>query len=171
MCDWREYIRCTFATPLFGRLVAHALTILYVVFVCVCVCVCVCLCVASLQGGRPGQSDEIISHQLLDQYISAGGNFIDTADVYQHGMSERIIGQYLVKRPELRSRLIIATKVYTCMCITHMRTHRHTHMCTHTDTHTHTHTCTHTHAHIYTHRYLVQWRGMMSMLVGYLDTT
>jgi aryl-alcohol dehydrogenase-like predicted oxidoreductase len=64
------------------------------------------------EGGRPGQSDEIISHQLLDQYISAGGNFIDTADVYQHGMSERIIGQYLVKRPELRSRLIIATKVF-----------------------------------------------------------
>ena len=63
------------------------------------------------QGGRPGQSDEIISHQLLDQYIGAGGNFIDTADVYQHGMSERIIGQYLVKRPELRSKLIIATKV------------------------------------------------------------
>lgn len=65
------------------------------------------------QGGRPGQSDEVTSHQLLDQYISAGGNFIDTADVYQHGMSERIIGQYLVKKPELRSRLIIATKVST----------------------------------------------------------
>lgn len=63
------------------------------------------------QGGRPGQSDEVTSHQLLDQYISAGGNFIDTADVYQHGMSESIIGQYLVKRPELRSKLIIATKV------------------------------------------------------------
>jgi aryl-alcohol dehydrogenase-like predicted oxidoreductase len=67
------------------------------------------------EGGRPGQSDEIASHQLLDQYIGAGGNFIDTADVYQHGLSERIIGQYLVKRPELRSRLIIATKVFAPM--------------------------------------------------------
>ena len=65
----------------------------------------------SHQGGRPGQCDQIVAHQLLDQYIAAGGNFIDTADVYQHGMSERIIGQYLVKRPELRSKLIIATKV------------------------------------------------------------
>ena len=63
------------------------------------------------QGSRPGQSDEVVSHQLLDQFISAGGNFIDTADVYQHGLSEQIIGRYLVKRPEVRSKLIIATKV------------------------------------------------------------
>ncbi|CAI7994467.1 1-deoxyxylulose-5-phosphate synthase YajO [Geodia barretti] len=64
------------------------------------------------EGCRPGQSNEVLSHQLLDQYIGAGGNFIDTADIYQHGLSERIIGQYFVKRPELRSKMIIATKVF-----------------------------------------------------------
>ena len=67
------------------------------------------------QGCRPGQSNEVLSHQLLDQYIGAGGNFIDTADIYQHGLSERIIGQYFVKRPELRSKMIIATKVTVCL--------------------------------------------------------
>ena len=44
--------------------------------------------------------------------MEAGGNFIDTADIYQFGLSEIIIGNWLVKRPELRSKLIIATKVW-----------------------------------------------------------
>jgi len=44
--------------------------------------------------------------------VEAGGNFIDTADIYQFGLSEIIIGNWLVKRPEMRSKLIIATKVW-----------------------------------------------------------
>ena len=32
-------------------------------------------------------------------------------------MSEKIIGQYFVKRPELRSKMIIATKVNVCVCV------------------------------------------------------
>ena len=48
---------------------------------------------------------------LLNTFAQAGGNFIDTADVYQFGMSETIIGNWLVKHPELRQRLVIATKV------------------------------------------------------------
>lgn len=44
------------------------------------------------QGSRPGQSDESLSHALLDKFVEAGGNFIDTADVYQFGVSESIIG-------------------------------------------------------------------------------
>lgn len=65
------------------------------------------------QGGanRPGQSDEAESHALLDQFVAAGGNFIDTADVYQFGISETYIGNWLVKNPELRKKLIIATKL------------------------------------------------------------
>lgn len=66
-----------------------------------------------MQGGanRPGQSDEAESHALLDQFVAAGGNFIDTADVYQFGISETYIGNWLVKNPELRKKLIIATKL------------------------------------------------------------
>ena len=63
------------------------------------------------QGARPGQCDEADAHALLDTFYQAGGNFIDTADVYQFGLSESIIGNWLVKHPELRSRIVLATKV------------------------------------------------------------
>ena len=44
--------------------------------------------------------------------MQAGGNFIDTADVYQFGLSEAIIGSWLVKNPDIRQRMIIATKLW-----------------------------------------------------------
>ncbi len=60
--------------------------------------------------------DEQQSFAVLDSYIEAGGNFIDTADVYGHrgsggaGESERIIGRWIASRGN-RDRLVIATKV------------------------------------------------------------
>ena len=46
---------------------------------------------------------------MLDAYVAAGGNFIDTADVYN--TSEDAIGRWLAKKdPAFRSSLIIATK-------------------------------------------------------------
>ncbi|XP_065887749.1 1-deoxyxylulose-5-phosphate synthase YajO-like [Dysidea avara] len=60
---------------------------------------------------RPGQSNEEESHEILDQFVAAGGNFIDTADVYQSGLSETYIGSWLAKHPELRKKIIIATKM------------------------------------------------------------
>ena len=53
-----------------------------------------------------------MSHAILDRFVEAGGNFIDTADIYQFGISETIIGKWLVKRPEVRSKVIIATKLF-----------------------------------------------------------
>jgi aryl-alcohol dehydrogenase-like predicted oxidoreductase len=53
---------------------------------------------------------------VLDAYVAAGGNFIDTADSYGRGgpggagESERIIGRWLAARGN-RERLVIATKV------------------------------------------------------------
>ncbi len=41
------------------------------------------------------ETDEAESHRQLDRYFEAGGNFIDTADVYAAGESERIIGRWL----------------------------------------------------------------------------
>ena len=64
-----------------------------------------------MQGGRPGQCDETTAHSLLNKFVQWGGNFIDTADLYQFGLSETIIGNWLVKRPDVRSKIIIATKV------------------------------------------------------------
>src|SRR5579863_550537 len=60
--------------------------------------------------------DEARSFEVLDAYVAAGGNFIDTADMYgSHGAegagaSERIIGRWMAARGN-RDQLVIATKV------------------------------------------------------------
>ena len=54
------------------------------------------------------ETDEAEAHRQLDAYFAAGGNFIDTADVYGSGESERIIGAWLRRNhPE---NVIVATK-------------------------------------------------------------
>ncbi|OUE24662.1 General stress protein 69 [Clavibacter michiganensis] len=62
-------------------------------------------------------ADEATSFQLLDAYVEAGGNFVDTADVYSAwkpgnsgGESEEIIGRWLAARGR-PDDLVIATKV------------------------------------------------------------
>ncbi|MEV4600543.1 aldo/keto reductase [Amycolatopsis sp. NPDC049253] len=56
-------------------------------------------------------ADEETSHAVLDAYASAGGNFLDTADVYGGGGgSETIIGNWLTKRGR-RDDIVVATKV------------------------------------------------------------
>jgi aryl-alcohol dehydrogenase-like predicted oxidoreductase len=60
--------------------------------------------------------DEQRSFEVLDAYVAAGGNFIDTADSYGRrgpggaGESERIIGRWMAARGN-RDELVIATKV------------------------------------------------------------
>ena len=61
--------------------------------------------------------DEATSFKLLDAFVEAGGNFIDTADVYSRwapgnhgGESETIIGKWMKARGN-RDDLVIATKV------------------------------------------------------------
>ncbi len=49
------------------------------------------------------------SHHFLNRFVEAGGNFIDTADVYAGGKSEDIVGEWLKDQP--REPLVIATKV------------------------------------------------------------
>jgi aryl-alcohol dehydrogenase-like predicted oxidoreductase len=54
--------------------------------------------------------DETTSHAVLDRALSAGINFIDTADVYgQDGLSERVIGNWLTARGA-RDKVVLATK-------------------------------------------------------------
>jgi aryl-alcohol dehydrogenase-like predicted oxidoreductase len=62
-------------------------------------------------------ADEATSFKLLDAFVEAGGNFIDTADVYarwvpphEGGQSETILGKWLKRRSD-RAQLVIATKV------------------------------------------------------------
>ncbi|MGA0566739.1 aldo/keto reductase [Rathayibacter sp. KR2-224] len=56
------------------------------------------------------EASEEASHAILDAYVSAGGNFIDTADVYTTGVSEEIIGRWLAGHPTEAEQLVIATK-------------------------------------------------------------
>ncbi|OFW65728.1 MAG: aldo/keto reductase [Actinobacteria bacterium RBG_16_68_21] len=55
------------------------------------------------------EADEAASHAILDRYVEAGGAFIDTANVYSHGVSEEMIGRWLAKRGGADG-LVIATK-------------------------------------------------------------
>jgi aryl-alcohol dehydrogenase-like predicted oxidoreductase len=62
-------------------------------------------------------ADEETSFRVLDTYVEAGGNFIDTADVYsawapghQGGESETILGKWMHERQN-RHQIVIATKV------------------------------------------------------------
>jgi aryl-alcohol dehydrogenase-like predicted oxidoreductase len=50
------------------------------------------------------------SEAILDRYIELGGNFVDTANVYTKGHSEKIIGDHIAHDRSKRDRLVIATK-------------------------------------------------------------
>lgn len=66
-------------------------------------------------------SDEPASFAVMDAYVDAGGNFLDTADYYsrwiaghQGGESEEIIGRWLKARRN-RHDMVIGTKVFQPM--------------------------------------------------------
>src|SRR5215470_2924268 len=51
------------------------------------------------------------AHRQLDRFVSAGGTLVDTADVYNSGVSEEIIGRWLASRPaDITERIVLATK-------------------------------------------------------------
>ena len=63
-------------------------------------------------------ADEATSFDILDAFVSEGGNMVDSADVYsawvpghQGGESETVIGNWLKRDPAKRDRVVIATKV------------------------------------------------------------
>ncbi|HEY5638622.1 MAG TPA: aldo/keto reductase [Dehalococcoidia bacterium] len=73
------------------------------------------LCLGTMQFGWT--ADETASVSVLDGYVEAGGNFIDTADIYSRwspgnpgGVSEEIIGRWMKERGN-RDSLVVATKV------------------------------------------------------------
>jgi aryl-alcohol dehydrogenase-like predicted oxidoreductase len=59
-------------------------------------------------GGSWG-ADEETARAIFDRYIAAGGNFIDTANSYAGGLSERLVGTF-VAESGLRDDVVIATK-------------------------------------------------------------
>ena len=61
------------------------------------------LCLGTMTFGN--ETDEEGAHAQLDRFVEAGGNFVDTADVYTAGASEEIIGRWLATRPARGDRL------------------------------------------------------------------
>jgi aryl-alcohol dehydrogenase-like predicted oxidoreductase len=66
-------------------------------------------------------TDQRASEAVLDAYLEAGGNFVDTADVYSRyapgnvgGESETVIGQWMRARGN-RAKVVLATKVNAAM--------------------------------------------------------
>jgi aryl-alcohol dehydrogenase-like predicted oxidoreductase len=64
------------------------------------------LCLGAMTFGR--ETDASTSTQMIDRFLEAGGNFIDTADVYNGGQAEEIVGAAIKDR---RQDVILATKV------------------------------------------------------------
>ena len=58
-------------------------------------------------GSSAAESDAIMS-----RFIERGGNFIDTANVYTKGHSEKIIGEFIGRDRQRRDRVVIATKFF-----------------------------------------------------------
>lgn len=66
-------------------------------------------CLGTMTFGA--EADEATSGTILEAFVEAGGNFVDTADVYaEDGESEAIIGRWLKAHPEDARNLVVATK-------------------------------------------------------------
>jgi aryl-alcohol dehydrogenase-like predicted oxidoreductase len=64
------------------------------------------LCLGAMLMGDQTPIDE--AHRILDAYVAGGGNFVDTADTYGDGTSERTLAPWLARR---RDEVVLATKV------------------------------------------------------------
>lgn len=54
-------------------------------------------------------ADRETAQSLFNDYVDAGGNFLDTADLYTNGTSETWLGEFTSER-NLRDKMVIATK-------------------------------------------------------------
>src|SRR6202012_4750712 len=70
------------------------------------------LCLGAMMFGPWGNKDEADSIRVIHRALDAGINFIDTADVYSGGESERIVGKALAGR---RDDVVLATKFFMPM--------------------------------------------------------
>ena len=67
------------------------------------------LCLGTMGFGKEWSwgADKETSLQILETFAQAGGNFIDTANRYTEGTSERIIGEFIQSN---RDHFVVATK-------------------------------------------------------------
>ncbi|MDL2408367.1 aldo/keto reductase [Rhizobium calliandrae] len=65
--------------------------------------------------GAIADVDQATADKIVENSLAAGINFIDTADVYSFGNSEKLLGQALKNVGVARKDVVIATKVYGVM--------------------------------------------------------
>ncbi|SDK37046.1 aldo/keto reductase [Nonomuraea jiangxiensis] len=65
-------------------------------------------------GEEPGAAGTSVeeSEKILATYLDLGGNFIDTANFYTNGHSEKILGDWFAARPGRRGRVVLASKFF-----------------------------------------------------------
>ena len=63
------------------------------------------LCLGTMTFGN--EADEQTSKRITDRFVEAGGNFVDTANVYSRGVSEEITGRVI---RDYREDVVVATK-------------------------------------------------------------
>jgi aryl-alcohol dehydrogenase-like predicted oxidoreductase len=61
-------------------------------------------------GNREWGCDQAMAKQITGAFLEAGGDFIDTADIYSNGVSEEILRECLRGVP--RDDLVIGTKCF-----------------------------------------------------------
>src|SRR6195952_2227669 len=66
-------------------------------------------------GEDPGGAGTSVeeSERILATYLDSGGNFIDTANFYTNGHSERILGDFFAAHPGRREHTVLASKYFT----------------------------------------------------------
>ncbi|MFM7801281.1 MAG: aldo/keto reductase [Limnohabitans sp.] len=74
------------------------------------------ICLGTMTFGQ--QVDEPTSHTIMDHSVARGVNFFDTAEIYavpptaeSYGKTETYIGNWLSKRPSMRQKMVLASKV------------------------------------------------------------
>src|SRR3954451_9894202 len=70
------------------------------------------LCLGAMMFGPWGNDDRVDSIRIIHRALDTGINFVDTADVYSAGVSERIVGDALKGR---RDEVFLATKFFMPM--------------------------------------------------------
>jgi aryl-alcohol dehydrogenase-like predicted oxidoreductase len=71
-------------------------------------------CLGAMNFGEEGGLGTGVaeSERILRTYLDRGGNFVDTANFYTNGHSEKILGDFFAREPGLRDRVVLATKFF-----------------------------------------------------------
>ncbi len=68
------------------------------------------LALGTMNYGTPETSEDD-AYAQLDAFVEAGGNLVDTADVYNAGVAEQVVGRWFASRPaDVTDHVVIATK-------------------------------------------------------------